>query len=319
MSGSLRQGRSQYLRRRTYRSFRRRRIRRNTGVAGTLCVLAVAAATVGSSGLPGVMSRATTAGRKSSRSAVTSRTAGEPASRQVAKPRPTARSETASRVAIRAGLAKPQPVPPRPAARPVTKHKAESPTPVFAFSHGLILCLPYPKSRVTAIAYHQVYAPDSFKLVPAPQVTHVRMDDDTPAGLVRARTLNSRGKTVPQRRMFRSDRRGPANRAVDVGTRRGTPVRAPVSGKIIAVRPYMLYGKYPDVEIDILPDANPAVRVTLFHVARVRVKRGQRVSSGVTVLGKVRDIARYFEPQLAEYTHERGNHIHIQVKPLKTR
>lgn len=163
---------------------------------------------------------------------------------------------------------------------------------------------------MTAIAYHQVTSDGSLRLVPAPQVRHLRMRTDLPESQQYAAFT----KAVPQRQMFRSDRDGPADRAVDVGAKAGTQVRAPVSGVIVQVRPYMLYGDYPDVEIDILPDANPAVRVIVFHVDRVAAKRRQRVVSGVTPLGRVRNLSRQFEPQLAEYTHESGNHVHIQVK-----
>jgi len=190
------------------------------------------------------------------------------------------------------------------------------PTPVFAYAEGLILALPYPKSKATAIAYHQVYAPGSLRLVPAPQMTHVRMPNDGPISLEQARESRSVTRKLRQRRMFRSDRTGPADRAVDVGAKRNTLVRTPVSGRVLRVRPYMLYGRYGDVEVDILPDANPRVRIIIFHVCRVAVRRGQRVVSGVTPVGRVRDLASCFEPQLAEFTHERGNHVHIQIKPL---
>lgn len=202
------------------------------------------------------------------------------------------------------------------ATKPRCRPRYAGPTPVFAFANKLILTLPYPKSCVTAIAYHQVYADTSLRLVPAPQVTHMRMRGDAPVSPEQAKGSKVATKTVPQRRMFRSDRSGPPDRAVDVGAKKGTPVRAPVSGRISKVRSYMLYGRYPDYEIDIIPDANPRVRVMLFHIDRVIARRGRRVVSGVTRLGRVRDLASYFEPQLAEYTHERGNHVHIQIKPL---
>lgn len=220
----------------------------------------------------------------------------------------TAQTPSATRVAA----ARPAPV--RAAAvRKRPKHR--SPTPVFAFADHLILSLPYPKNRITAIAYHQVYAPGSLRFVPAPQVSHVRMRSDVPQGMEQERRSKSTTRTVRQRKMFRSDRAGPADRAVDVGAKRGTVVRAPVSGRISQVRSYMLYGRYPDYEIDIVPDANPRVRVMMFHIDSVVARVGRRVLSGVTPLGKVRDLASCFEPQLAELTHERGNHVHIQIKP----
>ncbi|RJQ55552.1 MAG: hypothetical protein C4521_02135 [Actinobacteria bacterium] len=192
--------------------------------------------------------------------------------------------------------------------------RPEAPTPVFAYADKLVLSLPYPKDQVTAIAYHQVYNNEALRLVPAPQLNHHRMLNDLPS---KQRQSKSATISVPQKRMYRSDRSGPADRAADIGTKMGTPVRALVSGRIIKVKHYMLYGKYPDFEVDIQPDANPELKVMLFHIDKVRVKRGARVVSGITRLGVVRDLARYFQPQIAEFTKERGNHIHVQIKRIE--
>lgn len=291
----------QKLRRHTYQTIRRRRVRRNTGIAGTFGLLAIAVIFAGWRTAPAQHTKAP---------APEPRAPANSAHFKLGLDTTAPPSAAATRTA---------PVKRVPSPRPKTSArfaKHVSPTQVFAFAEGLILSLPYPKSKVTAIAYHQVYAPGSLRLVPAPQVKSLRITGDAPITPEHVRELKIATKTLRQRRMFRSDRSGPPDRAVDVGSKRGTPVRAPVSGRVLQVRPYMLYGQYRDVEIDILPDANPRVRILMFHMDRVVARRGQHVISGVTPIGRVRDIATYFEPQLAEFTHERGNHVHIQIKPL---
>ncbi len=294
-------------------------MRRNTGLAGTFGLLAVVALFAGSRVTPALRTASTSkphpqATAKPTRFKLGADTTGTADS---------AATASAISVAPARANAKAKMAPKSVAAATKNSRTTRSarrrrvgPTPVFAYAEGLILALPYPKSKVTAIAYHQVYAPGSLRLVPAPQMTHLRMPNDGPIALEQARESKSVTKKLRQRRMFRSDRSGPADRAVDVGAKRNTVARAPVSGKVIQVRPYMLYGRYGDVEVDILPDAKPSVRVIIFHVCRVAVRKGQRVVSGVTPVGRVRDLASCFEPQLAEFTHERGNHVHIQIKPL---
>ena len=54
----------------------------------------------------------------------------------------------------------------------------------------------------------------------------------------------------------------------------GTPVYAPVSGEVLEVRPYYLYGEYADFEIHITPNGWAEVDVVLIHVDNVQVVEG---------------------------------------------
>ncbi|HEX9766520.1 MAG TPA: hypothetical protein VGA36_07130, partial [Nitriliruptorales bacterium] len=105
--------------------------------------------------------------------------------------------------------------------------------------------------------------------------------------------------------------------AVDLVIRDQDPVISPVSGTVIDVRPYALYGRHPDHRLEIAPDGFPQLRVVLIHVRDVHVTPGMRVVAGETELAGgpnrfpfASHIDRYF-PQ------DRWPHVHIEVKPAE--
>lgn len=114
-------------------------------------------------------------------------------------------------------------------------------------------------------------------------------------------------------RLWRTGRRGLPDTAVDVGALPGTPVFAPVDGKVVFVQRYKLYSRYPDFEIHIMPKDVSGVDVVLLHVDRVRVSAGDMVSAGITQIAVVRDLSMLSDIQLAEYTPGRGDHTHVQI------
>lgn len=101
--------------------------------------------------------------------------------------------------------------------------------------------------------------------------------------------------------------------ACDVCAKAGTTVYAPVSGTVITAAGYMLYGKYPDVMVEIAIDGHPGYQVALLHMSQALVVKGQRVEGGLTPVGIVRDLVPYFHSGPNPYTREEGNHVHMQV------
>ncbi len=176
---------------------------------------------------------------------------------------------------------------------------------VFARFEGLELLLP--SRDVLLVGFHEAARPESVALEP---VGHARANEnttkiDTPpesAGPDYV-ILSSRG------------RRQAASSAVDLSMMDDVPVTSPVTGRVIEVTSYFLYGKHPDTRIEIVPDVRPDLRVVLIHVDEVVVQPGDVVVAGETVIADTANrfpfgshIDRYFDPV-------RWPHVHIEVKP----
>lgn len=110
----------------------------------------------------------------------------------------------------------------------------------------------------------------------------------------------------------RGRRPGPTT-AVDVVLRDGDEVLAPVTGTVVEVRPYLLYGAHEDVRIELVPDGHPDVRVVLIHVEGVSVATGDRVTAGEVIADGARGFP--FEAVVDRATApERHGHVHLEVK-----
>jgi hypothetical protein len=101
--------------------------------------------------------------------------------------------------------------------------------------------------------------------------------------------------------------------SVMVGAPAGSPVIAPISGVVSAVKEYLLYGKYTDVQVDIRPDKTSGITVSLLFISDPVVSIGDIVTAGKTPLGKVRECPEELGANLAEYTHDSGSHVYLQV------
>lgn len=106
---------------------------------------------------------------------------------------------------------------------------------------------------------------------------------------------------------------GPTS-AADVVLADREPVLAPVTGTVTEVRPYLLYGRYDDVRIELRPDDAPELGVVLIHVTRPAVVVGQRVAVGDRLAAAARllpfrsIVDRATEP-------ERFGHVHVELQP----
>jgi hypothetical protein len=113
--------------------------------------------------------------------------------------------------------------------------------------------------------------------------------------------------------MDAAGRTGPRTGALDVGAQAGTTVYAPASGMITAIRPDPMVQGANVVEIK--PDANPNVRITVSLVQSDEANAGvtSRVTAGMTELGTVADSAEILDPQLSSYISDAGNHVTVSV------
>jgi hypothetical protein len=213
--------------------------------------------------------------------------------------------------------------------------KAQQPTPFFASFRGVKLRLPVPPQCVTAVAYHQASPAGPLAIS---SLVGCRSIEEAARSAARKRALKTSvaptssvlvaesastyedvngvwtGKVL---QLYRSGRVGKPNNAVDCGARPGTPVYSPVDGTVMEIRPYMLYGKYPDFEIHIKPDAWSDIDVIILHTTDPAVKLGQHVVAGLDQISHVRALSGKVPGiQLAEYTVDGGNHTHVQINRI---
>jgi murein DD-endopeptidase MepM/ murein hydrolase activator NlpD len=157
-------------------------------------------------------------------------------------------------------------------------------TAVFATVRSLDLHLPAHETIVTG--FHQASTPGSQAMTPV-------------SG---HRVLPSRGRGYP------------AASAVDIVMVDDQAVRSPVSGTVVAVEGYSLYGRYPDSRIRIRPHDDRDLRVVILHLGGVEVEVGDAVEAGVTELAK-RARRFPFRSQVdAETKPESWPHVHYEVK-----
>ncbi len=114
-------------------------------------------------------------------------------------------------------------------------------------------------------------------------------------------------------RTLASRRRGtPRQSAADVAVVPGTTVFAPVTGRVVEVHPYRLYGKYPDTKIRIVPDSNPSQLVTMLHVTGAKVRVGQHVEATRTPIAAHATFFPFWSQ--IENTTGRSPHVHVEVR-----
>lgn len=193
------------------------------------------------------------------------------------------------------------------------------PTPCFARYGSLKLHLPVAAASVTALAFHQASYTDALhlvSLVPDADMTLAARLKAVPPLKNGAHELDGGGGDVwrgQALRLWRSNRYGKPDTAVDCGADAGTVVLAPVSGTVVLIKPYLLYGKYPDYEIHIRPTGCPDIEAVLIHVTDLSIAKGDAVVGGVTPIAHVRRFSNRMSLQLGEYTKNGGDHVHVQL------
>ena len=176
------------------------------------------------------------------------------------------------------------PKPTRPP-RPRTVHEtAWSP---FAVAGGVVT-LRHPSARVELVGFHQSNQDGARQYEPSPTAA-------SPT------TLESRDRDTPPRG------------AADIVSDPDVEVRAPVTGRVKRAGTYTLYCKYRDDFVVIEPDERPGWEVKVLHIAGVRVRAGDRVIAGETVLAP-RPHKLPFDSQVDEVTAPPAwPHMHVEV------
>ena len=102
--------------------------------------------------------------------------------------------------------------------------------------------------------------------------------------------------------------------AADIVADPEVEIRAPVTGTVKRAGTYVLYCKYSDDFAVIEPDDHPGWEVKLLHIDGVRVRPGDRVVAGETVVAP-RPTQLPFESQVDEYrtADPAWPHVHVEV------
>ena len=195
-------------------------------------------------------------------------------------------------------------------------------TPLFACYRSLHFYVPVLPQDLTEIAFHQAsgdIAKHIESLLPDADMTAVAQNRSSQ----RVLPSNEESNCAPAvlvggvLRMWRSNRRGAPDTAIDIGAPIGTQVRSPVTGRIVEIRPYKLYGEHDDFEIHISPEGWPELDLVMIHVEDLMVAEGDHVIGGVTPIARVRLLSDRVTPQLGQYVPGTGDHVHIQLNAVE--
>lgn len=193
--------------------------------------------------------------------------------------------------------------------------KQPEPTPIFATYGNIELRLPVPVEALTEVGFHQAaysYALHLSTPLPDANMKQAKAEKTTHRDLATQQTGPDAILTGSVLRMWRS-RPGDPDSAIDVGAAAGTDVLAPVTGTVVKIKSYKLYGRYADYEVHIVPEGVSGIDCVLIHVDDLSVKPGDRVVAGVTRIAAVRHLSDRIHHQLGDYTEGGGDHAHMQL------
>jgi hypothetical protein len=176
---------------------------------------------------------------------------------------------------------------------------------ILARVGSLDIRLPIALGNITAIAYHA--AQDTVALSPEGK----QANEGLLARLVNRFTGSAKG-AVSYYEL--SGGVGTSNGALDVGAPTGADVYAPVDGTVVQIGKYIVNGRTFGSRIDIRPDDDPSVIVSVTRLVRDHgLKIGQPLVADATRLGIVVDLSQVEHQTLAAYSHDPGNHVTIEV------
>ncbi|HSD03258.1 MAG TPA: hypothetical protein VLB81_12855 [Gaiellales bacterium] len=184
------------------------------------------------------------------------------------------------------------------------------PTLMATGPNGLELDVPIAQARVTAIVYHGV---GDARVIPLAPVGHQKN-----AGILTKLSNLITGASNGAGPGFYVDGAGGGTEtgSVDIGAVAGTRVYSPVDGTVVGIRSYVLDGSPHGSVVQIQPTSTPADIVTLTNIrTSPQIAVGDQVIAARTRIGTVIDLSRVITQELAKYTSDAGNHVHLEVGP----
>jgi len=192
------------------------------------------------------------------------------------------------------------------------------PTPLLAQYGGLVIHCPIAPQDLTEIEFHQASYNTALRMTPlvtivdAELVLTTRKTNRPPYN---EQPYGNKPLIAEAVSTFRWDSAGGEMTAVDVGAVAGTVVYAPITGTVVKIRAYSLYGFIDDYEIHIQSPDFPELDIIVLHVDNLMVTVGDKVIGGCTQIARVRNIGDDIDNNLSNFTMppDPGNHAHIQV------
>jgi hypothetical protein len=179
---------------------------------------------------------------------------------------------------------------------------------VVALQDTLRIQMPINQNRVTAIGYH-ASGGDVLPLQP--------VGSEANAGLLKRmfnRLFSQSGSGIRYYQLGGGV--GPETGGLDIGAPVDTDVYSPADGSVMAISDLIVNGKAYGVRIDIQPSGSPGVVISLENLKPdPALTVGSAVSSGRTKIGQVIDLSSVEQAALARYTQDKGQHVHIEVRP----
>lgn len=173
----------------------------------------------------------------------------------------------------------------------------------FASYQDLELFLP--STRALISGFHEASYPHALRLRP----WGTPLANDNPRKDAAAPTDDGPNYAI----MSTRDRPTQATSAVDVAVPHHAPIASPVSGRVVEVTPYALYGRYADTRIRIRPADRPDLLVTVLHLSAPAVRVGDDVVAGRTRIAG-RSTAFPFRSHVDAYAGGRPPHVHIELR-----
>ncbi|HVL99822.1 MAG TPA: M23 family metallopeptidase [Egibacteraceae bacterium] len=173
---------------------------------------------------------------------------------------------------------------------------------VFATAGGVPLHTP--TDQIRTIGYHQAASQAALPFEPrgAP-FTNRNVPSYTPLPATPG----------PDYAIMGNRRRGthPAS-AVDIAVPHNVTLMSPITGTVETVSPYLLYGRYPDLIVTVVPDGRPDLRLVMIHLNGYLVVPGQRVVAGETPIAHTA-MPFPFSSQIDEWAGL-GPHVHMEMR-----
>jgi murein DD-endopeptidase MepM/ murein hydrolase activator NlpD len=179
---------------------------------------------------------------------------------------------------------------------------------VVAMLDSLRIQLPIAHGRVTAIGYH-ASGPEALGLEP--------VGEQLNAGLFTRLVDRLFGQSSSGLGYYLLEGgEGSQTGGLDVGAPVDTDVYAPVDGTVIAISDQVVNGRIYGVRIDIQPSGNPGYVVTVSYLTPdPSLTVGTTVEAARSKIGRVIDLSAVESAELARFTQDKGQHVHVEVHP----